>query len=136
MEYKIAGKIINGIRRWLIASSWFFAGAKKVLLIAFIAPTEAFLGELVFRTTLIKQWERNIVFGWAGICGKGRNTSSSKNACVGAYIHWDVVDARFTPGFHKICQKKRLFQDMITAYLLKGSVISVFQIIQLWIPWC
>ena len=37
---------------------------------------------------------------------------------------------------HKNCQKKRLFQDMITAYLLKGSVVSVFQIIQLWISWC
>ena len=37
---------------------------------------------------------------------------------------------------HENCQKKRLFQDMITAYLLKGSVVSVFQIIQLWISWC
>ena len=36
-------------------------------------------------TTQIKQWERNVVFRWAGVCGEGRNTSSPKNACVGGY---------------------------------------------------
>ena len=35
------------------------------------------------RTMQIKQWERNVVLGWAGICGEGRNTSSPKNACMG-----------------------------------------------------
>ena len=36
-------------------------------------------------TTRIKQRERNVVLGWAGVCGEGRNTSSPKNACVGGY---------------------------------------------------
>ena len=36
-------------------------------------------------TTQIKQWERNVVFRWAGVCGEGRNTSSPKNACLGGY---------------------------------------------------
>ena len=36
-------------------------------------------------TTQIKQWERNVVFGWAGVCGDGWKTSSPKNACVGGY---------------------------------------------------
>ena len=31
-------------------------------------------------------WERNVVFGWAGVCGEGRNTSCPKNACVGGYV--------------------------------------------------
>ena len=35
--------------------------------------------------TQIKQWERNVVLGWAGVCGEGRNTSSPKSACVGGY---------------------------------------------------
>ena len=34
-------------------------------------------------TTQIKQWERNVVLDGAGVCGKGRNTSSPKKACVG-----------------------------------------------------
>ena len=36
-------------------------------------------------TTRIKHWERNVVLGWAGDCGEGRNTSSPKNACVEGY---------------------------------------------------
>lgn len=95
MEFNIARKIINGVRRWLL-DKW-----------------------LIFRRRA------------KGSLGLATEESAFSRCCV---IH--VVDARFTPGFHKNCQKKRLFQDMITAYLLKGSVVSVFQIIQLWISWC
>ena len=38
-------------------------------------------------TTQIKQWERNVVFSWAGVCGEGWKTSSPKNACVGGYLN-------------------------------------------------
>ena len=31
-------------------------------------------------------WERNVVLGCEGVCGEGRNTSSPKNACVGALL--------------------------------------------------
>ena len=34
-------------------------------------------------TTQIKQCERNVVFGWAGVCEEGWKTNSPKNACVG-----------------------------------------------------
>ena len=34
-------------------------------------------------TIRIKQWERNVVLGWAGICGEGQNMSSPKNSCMG-----------------------------------------------------
>ena len=34
-------------------------------------------------TTGIKQWQRNVVLGWVGVCGEGRNTSSPENTCVG-----------------------------------------------------
>ena len=38
---------------------------------------------LIGHTTQIKQWERNVVLSWAGICGKGQNMSSPKNSCMG-----------------------------------------------------
>ena len=31
-------------------------------------------------------WERNVVLVCEGVCGEGRNTSSPKNACVGALL--------------------------------------------------
>ena len=34
---------------------------------------------------ILVEWIAPIVLGWAGVCGKGRNTSSPKNACVGGY---------------------------------------------------
>ena len=96
-KFKIARKIINGVRRWLI-DQW-----------------------LIFRRRA------------KGSLGLATDQSAFSRCCV---IHWDVFDARLTHGFHKNCQKKSLFQDMITAYLFEGSVVSVFQIIQLWISWC
>ena len=33
----------------------------------------------------IKQWERNVVFGWAGVCGEGWKASFLKSACAGGY---------------------------------------------------
>ena len=37
-------------------------------------------------TTRMQQWERNVVLGWAGVCGEGWKTSSPKNACMGGYL--------------------------------------------------
>ena len=36
-------------------------------------------------TKRTKQWERNVVLGGAGVCEKGRNANSPKNAYVGGY---------------------------------------------------
>ena len=46
-------------------------------------------------TTQIKQWERNVVFGWAGVGGEGWKTSSPKNACVGGKLTtWPTLSPR------------------------------------------
>ena len=41
-------------------------------------------------TTQIKQWERNVVFGWPGVCGKGWKTSSPNNACVSSLLCCEI----------------------------------------------
>ena len=35
---------------------------------------------------------KNVVFGWAGVCGKGSNTSPPKNACGGGYHLWEPFE--------------------------------------------
>ena len=37
-------------------------------------------------TKQMKQWETNVVFRWAGVCGEGWKTSSPKNACVSSLL--------------------------------------------------
>ena len=51
----------------------------------------------------IKQCERNVVFGWAGVCGEGWKTSSPKNACVGDYVSKKPIK-KFEALFVHACQ--------------------------------
>ena len=41
-------------------------------------------------TTQMKQWERDVIFGWAGVCGEGGRTSSPKNACVSSLLCCEI----------------------------------------------
>ena len=38
-------------------------------------------------TTQIRQWEKNVVLGRAGVCGEGRNTSSPKTPSWEVTLH-------------------------------------------------
>ena len=40
-------------------------------------------------TVIGQALERNFVFGWAGVCGEGWQTSSPIHACVGGYLLTD-----------------------------------------------
>ena len=42
-------------------------------------------------TTGIKQWKRNVVLGWVSVCGEGRNTSSSENACASVLVQTLII---------------------------------------------
>ena len=59
-------------------------------------------------TTRIKQCARNInvVLGWAGICGEGRNTSSPKKARVGCYKNPDDWVQDLSRQLGQLCKFK------------------------------
>ena len=44
-------------------------------------------------------WERNVVFGWAGVCGEGWKMSSPKNICVGGYCNQDWWIYLYHPNY-------------------------------------
>ena len=76
------------------------------------------LSTLYFKTvywshTMIKQWERNVVPGWAGACREGRNTSCPNSDCVECNHPWGcsvVCSSHLSPN--------RVFSHDITAAIL------------------
>ena len=64
-------------------------------------------------TMWIKQWERNVVPGWAGACREGRNTSCPNSDCVECDHPWGcsvVCSSHLSPN--------RVFSHDITAAML------------------
>ena len=64
-------------------------------------------------TLWIKQWERNVVPGWAGACREGRNTSCPNSDCVEGDHPWGcsvVCSSHLSPN--------RVFSHDITAAML------------------
>ena len=64
-------------------------------------------------TMSIKQWERNVVPGWAGACREGRNTSCPNSDCVEGDHPWGcsvVCSSLLSPN--------RVFSHDITAAIL------------------
>ena len=111
------------------------------LLVTFSLSTPHWTTAYWSLTTQIKQWERNVVFGWAGVCGEGWKTSSPKNTCVGGESLWCMcrpLRGSCVPSHAKVmgCNPKNTRDRMSTQNVLALS-ISDFKktLICAWVVW-
>ena len=71
-------------------------------------------------------WERNVVFGWAGVCGERWMTSSLKTACVRGYCAPRLWKA--SPNTTGSIQSLNVFKKKIKILLFKEAFLKLYSI--------